>query len=254
MELSKNSLLLIGFQAVYEAIAAGKTIEKLWIKNDLASEHWKNLKPLLQEHQIRWQAVPIEKLNQLTRKASHQGIVALISQITYVSFEDTIQNLLEAKKNPFIALLDGITDVRNVGAIARTCLGLGVDLLVLPQQYAVTITSDAIKTSSGALLHLPIARVSHILDAVYYLKQTGIQVVAISEKGKNQYFDQSYTVPTAIILGSEEKGISGRVLAESNLVVKIPMNHKIASLNVSVAAGIIIAEISRQRITIQSEF
>ena len=238
--------MIFGLRAVIEAAEAGKDIDKVLVKRDLQGELFRELQDTLRHYDIPMQRVPVEKLESLTRK-NHQGVVAYISAVTYYRLEEVIPRLFEEGRNPFILVLDGLTDVRNFGAIARTCEVAGVDTIVIPQRGSVSVNADAVKTSAGALLRIPVCRERNIREAIVFLKNSGIKVVAATEKAANLYTSTDYTVPTAIVMGSEDEGIAAENLRIGDELVKIPQFGAIGSLNVSVAAGILIYEVVRQR-------
>jgi 23S rRNA (guanosine2251-2'-O)-methyltransferase len=237
---------IFGIRAIIEAVEAGKTIDKLFIQkglhNDLFAELWK----LVRLKRINYKHVPLEKINRLTRK-NHQGVFAFISPIDFHNIEDVIPALYEEGKNPLILVLDRITDVRNFGAIARSAECAGVNTILIPEQNAAAINADAIKTSAGALHKITVCRTWNLKLALQFLKDSGIQMIACTEKTQDNMYKADYTPPTAIIMGSEEDGVSPEFLKMSDARVKIPMRGKIASLNVSVATGVILYEAIRQR-------
>ena len=237
---------IFGIRPIIEAIEAGKTIDKLFIPkglhNDLFAELWK----LVRLRRINYKHVPLEKINRLTRK-NHQGVFAFISPIDFHNIEDIIPTLFEEGKNPLILVLDRITDVRNFGAIARTAECAGVDTILIPEQNAAAINADAIKTSAGALHKVTVCRTWNLKLALQYLKDSGIQLIGCTEKTQDNMYKPDYTPPTAIIMGSEEDGVSPEFLKMCDARAKIPMSGKIASLNVSVATGVILYEAIRQR-------
>ena len=237
---------IFGIRAIIEAVEAGKTIDKLFIQkglhNDLFAELWK----LVRLKRINYKHVPLEKINRLTRK-NHQGVFAFISPIDFHNIEDVIPALYEEGKNPLILVLDRITDVRNFGAIARSAECAGVNTILIPEQNAAAINADAIKTSAGALHKITVCRTWNLKLALQFLKDSGIQMIACTEKTQDNMYKADYTPPTAIIMGSEEDGVSPEFLKMSDARVKIPMRGKIASLNVSVATGVILYEVIRQR-------
>lgn len=241
-----NSDYIFGIRAVLEAIDGGKTIEKVFIKKGLTGDLSKELFDELHKHHILYQLVPIEKLNRITR-GNHQGVVALSSAITYQRIEDIVMNCFESGKVPVIMVLDGITDVRNFGAIVRSAECSGIDAIVFPEKGSATPNSDSVKTSAGALLKLPICKVRDLEKTIKYLKESGLQVVSASEKGAKKYTEADLTTPLAIVMGSEDVGVSDRILALSDNRVFIPMLGTIQSLNVSVAAGILMYEVVRQK-------
>lgn len=244
--MHKKDNYIFGIRPIIEAIEEGTTIDKLFIQkglhNDLFSELWK----LVRLKRINYKHVPLEKINRLTKK-KHQGVFAFISPIDLHNIEDVIPNLYDEGKNPLLLVLDRITDVRNFGAIARSAECAGVNAILIPEQNAAAINADAIKTSAGALLKIKICRTWNLKMALQFMKESGIQLISCTEKTKNTIYTEDYTSPTAIIMGSEEDGISSELLKMSNSRVKIPIIGSIASLNVSVAAGVIIYEAIRQR-------
>ena len=237
---------IFGIRAIIEAVNAGKTIDKLFIQkglhNDLFAELWK----LVRLKRINYKHVPLEKINRLTRK-NHQGVFAFISPIDFHNIEDVVPALYEQGKNPLILVLDRITDVRNFGAIARTAECAGVDAIIIPEQNAAAINADAIKTSAGALHKITVCRTWNLKLAIQFMKESGIQLVGCTEKTQDMMYKPDYTPPTAIIMGSEEDGVSPEFLKMCDARAKIPMAGKIASLNVSVATGVILYEAIRQR-------
>ena len=247
-----NSDYIFGIRAVMEAIEAGKEIDKILIKKDLSGPLATELLDLIHSRGIVTQRVPVERINRITRK-NHQGVVAMLSSVTYHSLSHLVPELYEAGMLPFVVVLDGITDVRNFGAIARTCECAGVDAIVIPQHGSVSVGADAVKTSAGALLHIPVCRERNILSAVKFLKDTGYKVVAVTEKADINYTTASYTEPTALVLGSEDTGISPEVLRHCDTYVSIHMFGHIGSLNVSVAAGVLMYEVVRQRLQANME-
>ncbi len=243
----ERSDYIFGIRAVIEAIDAGKDIDKVLIKKDLQGELAQELYDKIKENGVISQRVPIEKINRITRK-NHQGIVAILSAVTYHSLEHLVPALYEEGSLPFMVVLDGITDVRNFGAIARTCECAGVDAIVIPAYGSVSVSGDAVKTSAGALHHLPVCRERNIVGAIRFLKDNGYKVVAASEKAAINYTQTDYTTPVAIVMGSEDTGISPEVLKLCDTLVAIPEFGHIKSLNVSVAAGVMIYEVVRQRL------
>lgn len=238
--------MIFGIRAVMEAIQAGKDIEKVLIRRDLGGELAKELFDCLKGTTIPVQRVPMEKLNRTTQK-NHQGVIGYISPITFQRIADLIPTIYESGKSPLLVLLDGVTDVRNFGAIARTCECAGVDALIIPNKGGAAINADAIKTSAGALHSLPVCREEDLEATLVFLKESGIQVVAATEKTTNTYTDIDMTQPLAIVMGAEDVGVSPELLELCSHRVRIPMTGNIASLNVSVAAGVMIYEAIRQR-------
>ena len=238
--------MIFGVRAVIEALQAGKEIDKILIKRDIQSDLSKELFAALKGTTIPVQRVPIERLNRITNK-NHQGVVAFISPVTYQLTEQLVPFLFEEGKNPFFIMLDGVTDVRNFGAIARTCECAGVDALIIPNRDSVSVNADAIKTSAGALHKLPVCRELNLTATLRYLKESGFRIIAATEKGDYNYTEADYSGPLCIIMGAEDKGVSYDNLALCDEWVKIPMRGTIESLNVSVAAGILIYEAIRGR-------
>lgn len=241
-----NSDYIFGIRAVLEAIDGGKTIEKVFIKKGLIGDLSKELFDVLHSNKILYQLVPVEKLNRITH-GNHQGVIALSSAVTYQRLEDIVMNCFESGKTPFILVLDGITDVRNFGAIARSAECSGVDAIVFPEKGSATPNSDSVKTSAGALLKVPICKVRDLDKSVKYLKDSGLKIVSASEKGAKRYTDTDLATPLAIVMGAEDIGVSDKILALSDDKVFIPMFGTIQSLNVSVAAGILLFESVRQK-------
>lgn len=242
----KENEMVFGIRAVIEAVQAGKEIDKILVKRELSGDLARELFAVLKENGIQSQRVPQERLDRITRK-NHQGVIAFISAITYYRLEDIIPSAYEEGKSPFIVLLDGVTDVRNFGAIARTCECAGVDAIVIPAKGSVTVNADAIKTSAGALHVLPVCKEKSINQAIRFLKESGVKVFAATEKASDIYTDVVYDGPVAIVVGAEDTGVSMENLRICDEMVKIPQYGTIGSLNVSVAASIMVYEVIRQR-------
>ena len=245
----KNKEAIFGIRPIIEVIKSGKTIDKLFIQKGLHNESFAILWKLVRENRINYKHVPVEKMNRLTKK-NHQGVFAFISPIDFYTIEDVIPNLYEEGKSPLILILDRITDVRNFGAIARTAECSNVDCIIVPEQNSAAINSDAMKTSSGALNNIKICRTWNLKMTLQMLKDSGVQIVSCTEKTNNKIYSVNYQIPTAIILGSEENGISNEFLKFSDEKVKIPILGNIESLNVSVACGVILYETVRQRLSL----
>lgn len=237
---------IFGIRAVIEAIEAGRDIDHVIMRQGLQGELIGELRQLIKDHRIPVRAVPEERINRITRK-NHQGVVAILSAVTYHNLGNVVTSLYEEGILPFIVVLDGITDVRNFGAIARTCECCGVDAIVIPEHGSVSVGADAIKTSAGALNHIPVCRERHLPGTIKFLKGAGLQCVAASEKSNINYTTADYTGPVCLVMGAEDVGISPEVLRECDTFVSLPMFGKIGSLNVSVAAGVMMYEIVRQR-------
>lgn len=238
---------IFGIRAVMEAIEAGKQIDKVLVKKDLSGELFSELLEMLRGRRIPVQRVPLQRIDKITRK-NHQGVVALLSAITYHRLDHLVPSLYEEGLLPFVVVLDGVTDVRNFGAIARTCECAGVDAIVIPEHGSVSVQADAVKTSAGALLHMPVCRERNTVSAVRLLKDSGYKVVAVTEKADINYTMADYTGPVALVMGAEDTGISDEVIRLCDTFVSIPMFGHIGSLNVSVAAGVLMYEVVRQRL------
>ena len=249
LKMIKNKDAAYGIRPIIEVIKSGKTIDKLFIQKGLHNESFAMLWKLVRKNRINYKHVPAEKINRLTKK-NHQGVFAFISPIDFYNIEDVIPNLYEEGKSPLILILDRITDVRNFGAIARTAECSNVDCIIVPEQNSAAINSDAMKTSSGALNNIKICRTWNLKMTLQMLKDSGIQIVSCTEKTNNKIYSVNYQIPTAIILGSEENGIYSEFLNFSDEKVKIPILGNIESLNVSVACGVILYEIVRQRLSL----
>ena len=242
--MGRNNLIF-GMHPLLEALEAGREIDKILLKRGLRSDEVSRIMALARERIIPLQMVPEDRLSRLTR-GQHQGVIAFVSEIEYTSLEQLIPMIYEQGRSPFVVLLDGLTDVRNFGAIARTAECAGVDALIIPERGSVSVTADAIKTSAGALHRLPVCRVSSIASAVALLQQSGLQVVAASEKASDLYTETDLRLPLGLVLGAEDHGVSTDVLRMVDHIVRIPQVGAIGSLNVSVAAGILIYEVVRQ--------
>jgi len=241
-----KSDMIYGTRAVIEAIKAGRQIERILIQKGISNELVRELLQLIRSKGLAFTYVPPEKLNRLTTK-NHQGVVCLLSSIDYASLDNIVHAAYSEGREPFLLMLDQITDVRNFGAIARTAECAGVDALIIPEKGNAPITSDAMKTSAGALNHLPVCREKDLKKTITYLRESGIMVVACTEKASKVIYDVVFKGPVALIMGSEEDGISDVLLRSADELVKIPMKGAIGSLNVSVAAGIAIYEVVRQK-------
>jgi 23S rRNA (guanosine2251-2'-O)-methyltransferase len=241
-----KSELLFGIRPIIEAIEAGKEIDKILVQKEQSSPLMHELLQTAFQHKIPVQRVPVEKLNRITKK-NHQGAICFMSSIVYASLDNVISDCFQSGTVPLILVLDRITDVRNFGAIARTAECMGVHAIVIPAKGAAQINSDAVKTSAGALNHIPVCREESLLKTIKYLKESGLLVVACTEKAQKTISEASYNDPVAIVMGSEEDGISDEIIKKADEIVRIPMAGKIGSLNVSVAAGMILYEAVRQR-------
>jgi 23S rRNA (guanosine2251-2'-O)-methyltransferase len=239
--------LIFGIRAVIEAINADKAIDRILLQKGLSNELFQQLRTALKGKDIPYQFVPPQKIARLTDK-NHQGVVAYVAEVVYYNTEELLQEVFESGRTPLILILDRVTDVRNFGAVARSAECAGVDFIIIPARGSAQINGDAIKTSAGALHRIKVCREDNLKDTIEYLKEYKIQIVACHEKTDKLMYDADLTQATAIIMGSEENGISGEYLKRADIAVKIPMSGQIASLNVSVATGIVLFEVIRQRL------
>lgn len=237
---------LYGMHPVEEAVRQGRKFEKILFKQGLEGEQFRTLLSEVEKQGIPYQFVPGEKMNYLV-KGAHQGVIAYMARIDYVEFETMVENALEKSSNPVFLMLDGVSDVRNFGAIARSAECAGIDGIILPAKGGAAINADAIKTSAGALLRIPTSKVTNLRIPVFYLKEAGFQIVAATEKSESLLYDVDFSKPTAIVMGSEGTGISSSILSQCDVKAKIPMMGEIGSLNVSVACAVVMYECVRQR-------
>jgi len=242
----KNQTQIFGIRAVIEAINAGETIDKIFLQKGERGELFSELESLLNKKSINKSYVPIEKLNRLT-KGNHQGAIAQISPIEFHDMEKLVMNVLESGKTPLFLLLDQLSDVRNFGAIIRTAECTGVNGIIIQKKGGAPVNGDTIKTSAGAVFKIPICKVDHIKDAVFYMQASDIKVIAATEKTNNMLYDVSFVEPCAIIMGSEGRGINPSTLKVVDEKAKLPLLGDIESLNVSVACGAFLYEVVRQR-------
>ena len=240
-----KSNMIFGIHPLLEALEAGREIDKVMMRRGLRTEESARILALARERSVPVQFVPEERLGRLTQR-QHQGVIAFISEIEYTPLEELVARVYEEGRAPFIVLLDGLTDVRNFGAIARTAECAGVDALVIPERGSVSLTADAVKTSAGALHRIPVCRVSSIAAAVGLLQSSGVRVVAASEKAEERYTETALQLPLGLVMGAEDHGVSTDVLRMADSITRIPQVGAIGSLNVSVAAGILIYEAVRQ--------
>lgn len=244
--MQNKDSFLYGTRPVIEAIKAGKEIDKVFIQKGLRGDVYLELMDLIKEYNVPFQYVPIEKLNKLTMK-NHQGVACFVSIISYTPIENIIPMVFEKGETPLVLILDRITDVRNFGAIARTAECAGIDAIIIPSRGGAQINSDAIKTSAGALNNIAVCRSENLKQTIDYLKKSGLQIIAATEKAGDYHFKIDYNPPTAIIMGSEEDGISPEYLRLADYKVSIPVLGEIESLNVSVACGVLVYEAVKQR-------
>lgn len=244
--MKEDKDFIFGVRAVIEAIRAGKEINKIIIQRGMSKELFLELKQELRGKDFNLQFVPIEKLNKLTQQ-NHQGVIAFISPVTYFNAVDVIEELVASEIEPNLLMLDRITDVRNFGAIARTAECLGVHAIIIPAKGSAAITSDAIKTSAGALNRIKVCREEHLQDTLLMVKQYGLKVIACTEKTQGLLPDTDLRGGSVIIMGSEEDGVSPELFKYCDKRAKIPLFGSIASYNVSVAAGIVLYEKAMQQ-------
>jgi 23S rRNA (guanosine2251-2'-O)-methyltransferase len=242
----ENQTQIFGIRAIIEAISSGKTIDKVFLQKGLHGELFNQLETLLRKQSINSSYVPVEKLNRLT-KGNHQGAVAQISPIEFHDIETLVSSVINSGKTPLFLLLDQLSDVRNFGAIIRTAECTGVNGIIIQKKGGAPVNGDTIKTSAGAVFKIPICKVDHIKDAVFYMQASDIKVIAATEKTNDLLYDVSFTEPCAIIMGSEGRGINPSILKVVDAKAKLPLLGEIESLNVSVACGAFLYEVVRQR-------
>ncbi|UOK43700.1 MULTISPECIES: 23S rRNA (guanosine(2251)-2'-O)-methyltransferase RlmB [Flavobacterium] len=238
--------LIFGIRAIIEAINAGKEVDKVFIQKDAQGDLMQDLMKTMKKNNINFSYVPVEKLNRLTSN-NHQGAVATIAPISFISLETMVENVIESGKKPLFLILDQLSDARNFGAIIRTAECTGVDGIIVQKQGSAPVNGDTVKTSAGAVFNVPICKVDHIKDAIFYLQGSGIKTVAATEKTEQNIYDIDFSEPVAIIMGSEDRGVNPSVLKIVDEKAKLPMFGSIGSLNVSVACGAFLYETIRQR-------
>lgn len=244
--MENKSDIIFGIRSIIEAIRSDKEIDRVLINKGHTGELFQELLAEIKASHVPFSYVPVEKLNRITRK-NHQGAIAFVSPVIYHQLDTLVPSIFEKGKVPFLILLDGVTDVRNIGAIARTAECAGVDAIIIPEKGSAQINADAVKTSAGALHFLPVCRVKGLVNTIKYLKDCGIQVFAATEKASDIYYQMDYNVPMAMIMGAEDVGIDPDLLRLSDHQVKIPLIGNISSLNVSAAASILMYEVVKQR-------
>ena len=242
----QNNDMVFGFRPIIEAIKSGKTFDKLFVQKTLSGELATEFHEIVKSNKVIITKVPTEKLNRFTKK-NHQGVVGFISPIEFANIDHIIDQCYAEGKDALILVLDRITDVRNFGAIVRTAECVGVDAIIIPSRGAAQISGDAMKTSSGALNHVPICRTNNLVALLKSMQQTGLTLIACTEKTDTNHYDVTYTQPSIIIMGSEDTGIAPEIMSFCDFKAKIPMTGKIQSLNVSTSTGIILYEAIRQR-------
>ncbi|MFA7446222.1 MAG: 23S rRNA (guanosine(2251)-2'-O)-methyltransferase RlmB [Flavobacteriaceae bacterium] len=237
---------IFGIRAVIEAVNSGKEIDKVFVQKDSGSPLMKELFTVLKKNNISYVYVPLEKLNRLTPN-NHQGVVATIAPISFYDIENLMELASSKTDKPLFLILDGISDARNFGAIIRTAECTGVHGIIISKQGAAPVNGDTVKTSAGAVFNVPIAKVDHVKDAIFYLQSSEVKIIAATEKTENTLYDIDFNRPVAVIMGSEDKGINPSVLKIVDEKAKLPMFGSISSLNVSVACGAFLYEAVRQR-------
>jgi 23S rRNA (guanosine2251-2'-O)-methyltransferase len=243
----EKTSMIFGTRAVIEAIRSGREIEKIYVQSGLTNDLIKEMITAAKERKVPYTFTPQQKLNHLSSK-NHQGVICVLAAISYSSVDDLVHGVFAGGRDPFFLILDRITDVRNFGAIARTAECGGLDGIIIPDKGNAPISADAVKTSSGALNHLPVARTEELKNTLRQLRDSGIRIIACTEKATKSIFDENLTGPLALVLGSEEDGITPDLLRMADAQVMIPMKGKVGSLNVSVSAGVAIYEAIRQRL------
>lgn len=246
--MENESSKIFGIRAVIEAINSGKTISKVYLQKGLTGTLFSELNTLIKSNNIASSYVPIEKLNRFSKNSNHQGVAAQISPIDFVDLDELISNTLESSSTPLFLLLDQLSDVRNFGAIIRTAECTGVHGIIIQKQGNAPVSADTIKTSAGAAFKIPICKVDHIKDAIFQFQAADIQIVAATEKTDQLIYDIDLKLPTAIIMGSEDRGINPSILKIVTQKAKLPLLGEIESLNVSVACGAFLYEATRQRL------
>ncbi len=247
--MKENNQLIYGIRAIIEGLNSGKEIEKIYLKKGLQSELYKELTNLANRKSVPVSYVPEEKLYKLGDR-NHQGAAAFVSEISYLTIEKLMEQVSENEKPALLLLLDGVTDVRNFGAIARTAACTGGDGIIIPKNGSAPVNADAIKTSAGALYSILVCKVDHLKDAVFYLQSSDIKIIAATEKTNQKIYDLNLTESLAIIMGAEDKGVSESILKLVDEKASLPIVGNIASLNVSVACGAVLYEVVRQRLMI----
>jgi len=239
--------MICGVRPVIEALRSGRNVERLLVRRDAGGEGIRELKELAKDREVPWQPVPPEKLDRLTR-TEHQGVIAFLSQVEEQDLDGVIAQAYDKGEDPFIVALDSVTDVRNMGAIARSAECFGAHALLVPKQGTARLGPDAVKSSAGALVRKPVCRVMSLTDALKRAREHGLRIVACTEKGDVSLADADLTGPIVVVMGSEETGISPAMLRLADQLVRIDMAGKIGSLNVSVATGIVLNQVLQRRL------
>ena len=237
---------IYGIRPVIEAIKSGKQIDKLLIKQGLVGDLASELIKLLNEKSIPYQFVPYERFSKFGNR-NHQVVVAFVTPVAFAELETLVPTIFESGRDPFLLILDRVTDVRNFGAIVRTAECAGVDAIIVPAKGAAQMGSDSVKTSAGALHHIPICKVGSLKVTLNFLKNSGFRTFVTADKGSEVLYDVDLKGPIAVVMGAEDTGVSPDLFKLADGLVRIPIHGKIGSLNVSVAAGVIIYEVVRQR-------
>lgn len=248
---SRHSSLIIGRQPLIEAIRAGKSIERIFLQRHSVGENIKLIRDLARQHQIPINLVPEEKLNRINRgggRVNHQGCIGIGALIRYYDLQDVISIVVEKGEVPLFLMVDGVTDVRNIGAMARSALCSGAQALILPEKGVASLNEEAIKTSAGALEHLYVCRVQQLKEAIHLLHLNGFCVMASDSKGEKLVYECNWSLPAAVLMGSEDKGIQNELMRDADTVFRIPMAGNFDSFNVAVATGIILYEALKQRL------
>jgi 23S rRNA (guanosine2251-2'-O)-methyltransferase len=240
--------LICGVWPVIEALRAGKNVERLLLRRDAGGEGIREIRQIAVERGIPWQPVPSEKLDRLTR-AEHQGVVAFLSQVEEQDLDEVVSMAYERGETPLIVALDGVTDVRNMGAIARSAECFGAHAMLVPKTGTARLGPDAVKSSAGALLRRPVCRVARLTDGLKRAREHGARIIACTEKGTTQLHEADLAGPIVVVMGAEDEGISDSVLRMADELVRIPMAGTIGSLNVSVATGIILHAVLQRRLS-----
>lgn len=244
----KKETHFYGIRAIIEAVQAGNTLDKVFIQKNAQGALMSSLLKLLKQNNIPFSYVPVEKLNKM-HQGNHQGAIATISPIAFIEIEALVENAYAQSQTPLFLILDQLSDARNFGAILRTATCTGVHGVIIQKHGAAPVNADTIKTSAGAVFQLPICKVDHIKDAIFYLQSSGVKTIAATEKASHTFYDLDLNVPMALIMGSEDRGINPSVLKMVDESAKLPMQGSIASLNVSVACGAMLFEVVRQRLS-----
>lgn len=243
----KKSNFIYGIHPVEEAIQSGKTIDKVWVQEGTVSPALREVLGLLRDHKILWKQVPVERLNRMVN-GNHQGIIAALSAVDFATIDQVIAMAYEKGEDPFLIVLDGVTDVRNFGAIARSAYCAGAHGIVVPEKGGAAINADAVKTSAGALMHIPVCRVQSLYHGLKLIKNSGLMLAGVTEKATSSLHEAALIGPVALILGDEEKGLATDTRKLCDVQFRIPMMKEgVGSLNVSVAAGVALYEVVRQR-------